>query len=178
MISAHTIHAVDKICSSPIGNIRVSAVPIGDGWGISAITVLLPDLQHTSSPDGMSASSYSTGVMDLLLAAEKQLEAFFAGRLHKFDLPLAPAVTHFQARLREAMTAIPYGHTATYAGLAREIGSSPRAVGTGCGRNPIPIIIPCHRVLASTGIGGYSGGEGLQTKRGLLAIERAGLKHI
>jgi methylated-DNA-[protein]-cysteine S-methyltransferase len=67
--------------------------------------------------------------------------------------------------------AIPYGATRSYAEIARQAGGSPRSVGHANGANPIPIIIPCHRVLATTGIGGYSGGEGLPTKRTLLALE-------
>jgi methylated-DNA-[protein]-cysteine S-methyltransferase len=66
---------------------------------------------------------------------------------------------------------IPYGATRTYADLARKVGGSPRSVGQANATNPIPIIIPCHRVLATNGIGGYSGGEGLPTKRALLALE-------
>jgi methylated-DNA-[protein]-cysteine S-methyltransferase len=72
------------------------------------------------------------------------------------------------------MQAIPRGATRTYGEIARAIGSSPRAVGTACGRNPIPVIIPCHRILAAHGgIGGYSGAGGTETKRRLLALEGA-----
>jgi methylated-DNA-[protein]-cysteine S-methyltransferase len=66
---------------------------------------------------------------------------------------------------------MPSGETATYSGMAMALGSVPRAVGMACGRNPIPIIVPCHRMLARGGLGGYSGGEGLPTKRWLLALE-------
>ena len=105
----------------------------------------------------------------LLREARRQLAAYFAGRLRRFDLPVAPDGTPFQRRVGEAMTQIPYGE------LARELGSAPRAVGGACGRNPLPIIVPCHRVLGSAGaIGGYSGGGGLETKRKLLALERGG----
>jgi methylated-DNA-[protein]-cysteine S-methyltransferase len=69
------------------------------------------------------------------------------------------------------MQAIPYGETRSYGDLAEAVGSAPRAVGGACGRNPIPIVIPCHRVLAKTGLGGYSGEGGLATKRRLLALE-------
>jgi methylated-DNA-[protein]-cysteine S-methyltransferase len=70
------------------------------------------------------------------------------------------------------MSDIPYGETATYGGMAMALGSGPRAVGMACGRNPLPIIVPCHRVLASGGReGGYSGGRGLPTKHKLLALE-------
>ena len=71
------------------------------------------------------------------------------------------------------MRLIPHGQTRSYGELAMEVGSAPRAIGRACGRNPIPIIIPCHRVLARNGLGGYSGGSGLATKRRLLELERA-----
>ncbi len=72
------------------------------------------------------------------------------------------------------MVAIPYGGTCAYADLARDLNSAPRAIGGACGANPIPVIIPCHRVLAAGGkLGGYSGGEGLDTKIALLRLEGA-----
>ena len=110
----------------------------------------------------------------LLIRAEDQLAAYFAGTPDDFDLPLSPAGTaHDQAVWRE-MRAIPRGATRTYGEIARSIGSAPRAVGTACGRNPIPVIIPCHRILAAGGgIGGYSGAGGTATKRRLLALEGA-----
>ncbi|MBM3488381.1 MAG: methylated-DNA--[protein]-cysteine S-methyltransferase [Alphaproteobacteria bacterium] len=108
--------------------------------------------------------------------ARRQLEAYFAGRLAAFDLPLAPAGTAFQRRVWDRMTAIPFGATATYGALARVTGAAPRAVGAACGRNPIPIIIPCHRVVGAGGaLTGYSGQGGLDTKRFLLALERGAL---
>jgi methylated-DNA-[protein]-cysteine S-methyltransferase len=72
------------------------------------------------------------------------------------------------------MLAIPHGHTATYGDLARTIGSGPRAVARGCGANPIPIIVPCHRVVAAAGLGGYSAGAGVTTKQLLLTHEASG----
>ncbi len=115
----------------------------------------------------------------LLREAEKQLGAYFAGRLQVFDLPLGPAPTSFQVRVRAAMLAIPAGATRSYGELAGDIDSKPRAIGQACGRNPIPIIVPCHRVLAAGGaIGGYSGGGGLTTKRRLLELEGAHLKLV
>src|SRR5271170_3828059 len=107
----------------------------------------------------------------LLVEARRQLEAYFARRLTGFDLPLAPAGSPFERRGWEAMRQIPHGQARSYGELAMEVGSAPRAVGRACGRNPIPIVIPCHRVLARTGLGGYSGGAGLETKRTLLALE-------
>lgn len=111
----------------------------------------------------------------LLSRAREQLFAYFDGALTRFDLPLNPAGTPYRRRVWAALTQIPYGATRSYADIARQVGGSPRSVGQANGANPIPILIPCHRVLATTGLGGYSGGEGLATKRALLALEaRAG----
>ncbi len=109
----------------------------------------------------------------LLAEAARQLEAYFAGALTAFDLPLRPAGSPFERRVWAAMQQIPYGETRRYGELAAALGSAPRAVGGACGRNPIPVVIPCHRVLAKTGLGGYSGRGGLDTKRALLALEGA-----
>jgi len=108
----------------------------------------------------------------ILKEARRQLERYFAGRLRTFDLTLAPRGTDFQKRVWKKMNDIPYGETATYGGIARALASGARAVGTACGRNPLPIVVPCHRVLGSGGSGGgYSGGQGLKTKHKLLALE-------
>ncbi|MGE0257464.1 MAG: methylated-DNA--[protein]-cysteine S-methyltransferase [Alphaproteobacteria bacterium] len=112
----------------------------------------------------------------LLAEAAAQLDAYFAGKLTRFDLPLAPAGSPFETRVWTAMRTIPYGETRCYGDLAGIVGSAPRAVGRSCGRNPIPIVVPCHRVLAKAGIGGYSGAGGLATKRRLLALEGAGVE--
>ncbi len=111
----------------------------------------------------------------LLDEAARQISAYFDGRLHRFDLPLAASGTGFDLRVRAAMQAIPYGETSTYGDLAHATDSGPRAIGRACGRNPIPIVVPCHRVLAAGGLGGYSGGAGLPTKQWLLGLE-AGLR--
>ena len=108
----------------------------------------------------------------LLVEAARQLAAYFAGRLRDFDLPLAPEGSLFEQRVWAAMQLIAYGETRSYGDLAAMVGSAARAVGRACGRNPIPIVIPCHRVLAKGGLGGYSGEGGLATKERLLAGER------
>ena len=111
-------------------------------------------------------------VPPVLREAERQLKRYFASRLRAFDLKLAARGTDFQKRVWKLMSDIPYGETATYGGMAMALGSGPRAVGMACGRNPLPIVVPCHRVLASGGReGGYSGGQGLPTKHKLLALE-------
>lgn len=112
------------------------------------------------------------GSSPVLAEAAHQLEQYFARKLTRFDLPLAARGTDFQKSVWQMMRDIPYGETATYGGMATALGSGPRAVGMACGRNPIPIIVPCHRVLGRGGKeGGFSGGQGLPTKRRLLALE-------
>ncbi len=109
----------------------------------------------------------------LLREAAAQIEAWFAGRLTQFDLPLHPARTERGAALRAGIAAIPHGATASYGEVAKRVGSGPRAVGQACRRNPFPILIPCHRVLgAGQSIGYYSAGDGVATKRWLLAHEQ------
>ena len=113
----------------------------------------------------------NTGV---LTEAAGQLTEYFAGDRREFALPLAPQGTPFRRRVWAAMQAIPYGETRSYGDLARALDSAPRAIGGACGANPIPLIIPCHRVVGSGGaLGGFSGGAGCDTKRQLLALERA-----
>ena len=108
----------------------------------------------------------------VLKEATRQLERYFAKKLKRFDLPLAARGTDFQKRVWAMMRDIPYGETATYGGMAMALSSGPRPIGMACARNPIPIIVPCHRVLGSGGKeGGFSGGRGLPTKDQLLAIE-------
>ena len=110
----------------------------------------------------------------LLTEAKAQLSAYFSAKLTKFDLPLDPYGTDFQKKVWQAMCEIPFGQTATYGEIAKKLDSSPRAVGGACGKNPIPIIIPCHRVVGSNGkLTGYSGGEGVETKIQLLRMEEA-----
>jgi methylated-DNA-[protein]-cysteine S-methyltransferase len=109
----------------------------------------------------------------LLRRAALALQDYFDGADTAPDLPLAPAGTAFRQRVWAAMRAIPPGSTRSYGDLARELGSAARAVGQACGANPIPILIPCHRVTGAGGrLGGFSGGEGTATKRWLLEHER------
>lgn len=108
----------------------------------------------------------------VLEAAREQLNAYFLGRLQNFDLPLAPRGTAFRQRVWQEMCSIDYGCTKTYGGLTSLVGGSARAVGAACAENPIPVIVPCHRVVAAGGgLGGYSGKGGLKTKRFLLDLE-------
>jgi methylated-DNA-[protein]-cysteine S-methyltransferase len=112
----------------------------------------------------------------LLCQARDQLQEYFDGKRLIFDLPLAPEGSDFQKRVWAALCAIPPGETRSYADVARAIGSAPRAVGGANGANPIPLFIPCHRVIAADGsLGGYSGGDGPATKRYLLDLESRAL---
>ncbi len=109
---------------------------------------------------------------DLLIEARRQVDAYFDRRLTDFDLPLAPRGTAFQNRVWTALQGIPHGRVETYGGLARRLDSGPRAVGGACARNPLPILVPCHRVIGHAGtLNGFSGGEGVDTKRYLLSFE-------
>lgn len=107
----------------------------------------------------------------LLCAARDQLDAYFDGRRASFQLPFDPEGTPYRRRVWAALCDIPPGQTRTYAEIARLVGGSPRSVGQANGANPIPVLIPCHRVVASGGLGGYSGGDGLETKKFLLQLE-------
>ena len=107
----------------------------------------------------------------LLLQARAQVEDYLDGQRRAFDLPLAPRGSEYRRRVWAALRAIPYGETRTYGEIAAVAGGVGRSVGGANGANPIPIIIPCHRVVAAGGLGGFSGGEGLETKRRLLQLE-------
>ncbi len=108
----------------------------------------------------------------VLRAALAQLRQYFAGKRHVFDVPVDPAGTEFQRRVWELVTAIPFGQTASYGSIAKQLGSSAGAVGAAVGANPIPIISPCHRVIGTGGsLTGYGGG--LRMKVWLLRHEGA-----
>ena len=112
----------------------------------------------------------------LLRQARDQLQEYFDAKRMSFDLPLAPVGSDFQKRVWAALCAIPLGETRSYADIGRAVGSAPRAVGGANGANPIPLFIPCHRVIAADGsLGGYSGGDGPATKRYLLDLESRAL---
>jgi methylated-DNA-[protein]-cysteine S-methyltransferase len=111
---------------------------------------------------------------DLIKEGLLQLEAFFAGKLTTFDLPLRPRGTPFQLAVYDQMLSIPHGHTRTYGEIATQVDGAAQAVGNACGSNPIPVIIPCHRVLAANGLGGFSGAGGVEDKVWLLRHEGAG----
>ena len=108
----------------------------------------------------------------VLIEAERQLSEYFAGKRTQFDLPLQPEGTGFQKKVWQALREIPFGETKSYLDLARAIGSpdASRAVGAANGKNPLSIIVPCHRVVGADGaLTGFAGG--LETKAALLALE-------
>jgi len=149
---------------------------------ISSLVIPSPLGPLTLFADGGAIISLDWGKGDtikgpdsaMLETAREQLKAYFAQELLAFDLPLDPFGTDFQKRVWNTMLEIPYGKTKSYGDVALEVKSSPRAVGGACGKNPIPIIIPCHRILGSKNkMGGYSGLNGTETKSQLLKLEGA-----
>lgn len=118
----------------------------------------------------------------LLTLARNQIYEYLDGDRQMFELPLCPVGSRYQRRVWAALASIGYGQTMTYAAVAKLAGGGPRSVGQANRRNPVPIIVPCHRVVATHGLGGYSGAEGLDTKRYLLQLEARstmrGVSHI
>lgn len=122
----------------------------------------------------ISVDPVPRGTSSFWRQASEQIEQWLAGERRDFDLPLAPAQTPRGEALRGAMIELAYGSVTTYGALAKKIASSPRAIGQACARNPLPIIVPCHRVLsAGERLGFYSAGSGPATKAWLLSHERA-----
>lgn len=147
---------------SPIGRLRL----VADDEGLRRIDFL-------GGPRGEWLRDGQEPLDAHSRAADVQLRAYFAGELRAFNLSLAPEGTEFQRRTWQALTTIPYGETTTYGDIARRIGSpkGSRAVGLANGANPLPIVIPCHRVIGSNGsLTGYGGG--LPIKQALLELER------
>ena len=162
--SAVRVHA---ILPSPIGPLTLVAEA-------GQLVALYLDAQR-HRPDEDSLGSPGDPGAAPFAAAARQLAGYFAGQLTEFDLPLAPAGTDFQRQVWAALRTIPYGQTWSYAQLAEKIGRAPavRAVGLANGKNPISVVIPCHRVIGSDGsLTGYGGG--LDRKRFLLDLESAG----
>ncbi|TNE35666.1 MAG: methylated-DNA--[protein]-cysteine S-methyltransferase [Alphaproteobacteria bacterium] len=142
---------------SPIGDLTVSEE---NGFIVSLDWGWVSDKWQTETP--------------LLRAAIDQLDRYFDGELAAFDLPLDPAGTEFQKQVWAEMLKIPAGETKSYGEVAKLLGSAAQAVGSACGANPIPVIIPCHRILAAEKeMGGYSGDGGVETKKALLRLEKA-----
>ena len=149
----------------PLATARI-ATPIGTVT-ITAAADALTDVQICPG----DAPDVAAPTNPLLIEAVRQLSAYFAGTLRDFDLPLAPLHSNRGMVLRAGVVAIPYGTTLTYGLLAKLLGSAPRAIGQACRRNPLPIIIPCHRVTSTAGPEYYSGGDGAATKAWLIDFE-------
>lgn len=129
----------------------------------------------TENDGRIVALSWSGGHGDrspVLDRAAEQLGDYFAGKRRDFDLPLAFG-TGFRGAFLRALTGIPFGQTRTYGDLARQLGVSAQAIGQACGSNRIPILIPCHRVLGTGNLGGFSAPGGIETKVALLRHEGA-----
>lgn len=164
---------VYTVVDSPIGPLTVTA----EGASITGLHMAPAKVEKSWKRDDRAKP---------LLEAKKQLGEYFKGLRTRFDLPLAPKGTPFQLKVWEALREIPYGETRSYVDIAEYVGNpgASRAVGGANGRNPIAVIVPCHRVIAADGtLGGFGGG--LDRKRKLLALERrdadlfspAGLPH-
>lgn len=149
------------IIRSPTGNIAIHA----DGAAVTKVFwTNEPEHAPSGDQDDRSVVHVATG----------QINAYFEDPKTVFDLPLHATGNDFEHAVWRAMQAIPSGHTASYGDLAGIVGRPARAVGGACGRNPIPIVVPCHRVIAADGrLTGFSGGDGIETKRWLLRHEGA-----
>lgn len=158
-----SMHARHRVIDSPLGPITL----VVDADGLLT-GCYLQGQAHLPPP-------VTLGDREPTVAAEavRQLAEYFAGERRQFDLLLSPRGTDFQRRVWQALAEIPYGRTATYGELARSLGvGSARAVGSATGRNPISIIVPCHRLVGAGGaLTGYAGG--LERKRWLLDLEAA-----
>jgi methylated-DNA-[protein]-cysteine S-methyltransferase len=167
---------------SPVGTLRIVAnrsAVIAIEFGLSATVAGSP--YSSRSKAAAAAAGRPVGDRDdanpLLRECARQLEAYFARELKEFDLPLQPSGTDFQQRVWQGLRGIGYGETLSYGELARRLGMTPaasRAVGLANGRNPIPIVVPCHRVVGADGsLTGYAGG--VERKQTLLDLEQEAL---
>jgi methylated-DNA-[protein]-cysteine S-methyltransferase len=159
-----TARAYSCVYASPIGPIEL----IETDGALSHLRLMGSAAGTLGSPTGSPAPS------PLLRRAQKQLAEYFAGRRRTFDLPLSPQGTSFQLSVWNELATIPFGATSTYGSIARAVGQpqAARAVGGAIGANPLPLVIPCHRVLAGDRrLTGYSGGDGVPTKVALLTLE-------
>ncbi|TAM55583.1 MAG: methylated-DNA--[protein]-cysteine S-methyltransferase [Paraburkholderia sp.] len=151
----------NAVVTAPFGKVGVQ---VDAAAGFVREIVYLDDSIPASAPDSALAER-----------AARQIERYLADPATPFELPLADVGTPFQRRVWQVMCEIPLGSVLTYGALARQIGGVPRAVGQACGDNPFPLVIPCHRVVGASGLGGFShhGGDGFypRVKRWLLMHE-------
>lgn len=164
---------------TPIGTLRV----VSDGTAVTAIAFLgeLPPGESRSVSTAGARAAEAVGErrddLPVLRSAVRQLEEYFAGDRTEFDLPLAPSGTPFQRRVWDELRRVPYGEVVSYGEIARRLqmsGHAARAVGLANGRNPVPVVVPCHRVVGADGrLTGYAGGTA--RKRALLDLEQGAL---
>jgi methylated-DNA-[protein]-cysteine S-methyltransferase len=153
-----------RYIGSPMGPLLIA----GDDAGVQLVEF------HAPCHPFARGAHWHQGDNDVLRLLQGQLAEYFAGRRHRFDLPLAPQGTEFQRQVWWELATIPFGATISYADLAQRVGrpTATRAVGAANGRNPIPIVLPCHRVIGADGsLTGFGGG--LPTKEFLLRLEGA-----
>jgi methylated-DNA-[protein]-cysteine S-methyltransferase len=156
---------------SPIGQLLIAATDLG------ICGIYFEEHRHFKGKQGWQQAPAASSAQDHLLRASRQLDAYFAHELTDFDVPLDLSGTPFQQKVWEALRTIPFGSSVTYARHAQGLGNpnALRAVGAAIGRNPVSIIVPCHRVIGSSGeVTGYAGG--LERKRYLLALENIAVK--
>jgi methylated-DNA-[protein]-cysteine S-methyltransferase len=155
----HALGIYNAIIDAPFGKVGIST-----GAGVVRQISYLP----AGTPDKAPGDALSR-------RAVKQIERYLTRAASSFDLPIEIVGSAFQQRVWQAIAEIPCGTVATYGQIARRIGSAPRAVGQACGANYFPLLIPCHRVVSSSGIGGFSNHDGdgyfREIKRWLLAHE-------
>jgi methylated-DNA-[protein]-cysteine S-methyltransferase len=153
----------NAVIEAPFGKVGVR---VDEAAGVVRLIEYLPGAVAAVAPDSPLAER-----------AVRQIERYLESPAASFDLPLADAGTPFQRCVWQAMCDIAPGHVLTYGEIAKQIGGTPRAVGQACGDNPFPIVVPCHRVVAANGLGGFAhhAGDGffLRVKRWLLAHESA-----
>ncbi len=143
---------------TPFTGLRIKA----DEKAILQIDFISPTALENTSP-----------ASPLLKECQQQIQAYCREHSFAFDLPLSAAGTDFQQSVWQALQQISWGNVQSYGDIAARLGSSPRAVGNACRRNPLPLIVPCHRVVARSGIGGYAG----DTDGGYLLIKQKLLRH-
>jgi methylated-DNA-[protein]-cysteine S-methyltransferase len=152
-----------KEIESPVGKLKL----------VASSNALVAVLWPREQPNRVKLDAATLDLQQpILLETERQLTEYFSGERTEFDLPLQPAGSEFQKKVWRALRDIPFGQTRSYLDLARAVGSSKgaRAVGAANGKNPLSIIVPCHRVVGSDGsLTGFAGG--IETKAALLALE-------
>ena len=163
VLNSNTVNvAYYSVYESPVGSLLLA----GDSDALSLISFPEGKAARQPEPDWMRRN-------DAFKQVKNQLSAYFAGELKQFELPLAPVGTDFQLAVWRALETIPYGQTCSYGEIAAMIGNpdASRAVGAANGQNPLPIVIPCHRVIGSDGsMTGFGGG--VACKKFLLALEQ------